>query len=158
MKKTYVYVLLTGLVFVLLISSYKWNGYRERALVDVLEAGKITEIHFNVPPFDDSIIYNTAVKDEESIQELIAFFSRYQVQKKGNENFSSKYPKEQFIFLLRYNDLRMNIPYLIERDVVIVNEDHYTITNGPIDYEWIETFKNNHSDSFSSSSVTPTEI
>ena len=148
-KKKFAYLIVSILLFILFSSFFRWNDYRQKELVDILNAEKITEIRFNVLPFDESVVYNTVVTDEKSIQELMDFFSQYQIKKQGRRDFTSKHPEEQFTFQVAYHDKRINLPSLIERDVVLIDDDQYTVTNGPIDYTWIENFKDKHSTSSS---------
>jgi hypothetical protein len=144
-EKKYVYLLGIILVIALLFIIFRWNDYREKELVDVLDAGEIEEVLYRKLPLENDMVdFNRTIKNPESIQELVDFFSQYKVKKIGIRNFTSKYPDEQFIFQLEYADGRITIPSLIERDIVLVNEEQYTITNGPIDYKWIEDFVEKH--------------
>ncbi|MFJ7677093.1 hypothetical protein ACIQXQ_03490 [Peribacillus sp. NPDC097198] len=137
----YVYLMAIILVVALLFIVIRWNDYREKELVDVLDAGEIEEVLYRKLPLENDVVdFNRTVNNPESIQELVDFFSQYKVKKIGIRNFTSKYPDEQFIFQLEYADERITIPSLIERDVVLVDEEQYIITNGPIDYKWIEDF------------------
>lgn len=148
-KNKFAYLILSIVFFTLFFSFFRWNDYRQKELVDVLDSEKITEIRFNVLPLDASVIYNTVVTDEESIQELMEFFSQYHIKKQGRRDFTSKHPEEQFTFQIGYHDKRITLPSLIERAVVLIEDDQYILTNGPIDYTWIENFKDKHSTSLS---------
>ena len=133
-KYVYVFVIVVALAFVFGI--LRWNDYREKELVDVLEADKIVAIQYEM---DDVYILDSVI-DEKSIQELLEFFSQYKVKKEGPRNFTTKFPDEQFSFTFEYEDERITLPTLFERDVVLIEYDQYKITNGPIDYKWIENF------------------
>ncbi|WP_424237578.1 hypothetical protein [Bhargavaea ginsengi] len=133
----YKYVYLTLFVVALLLVFMRWNDYREKDLVDVLKAEEIEEILYSL---DDGSLLDEKVKNQESIQEWINFLSHYRVKKEGPKNFTTKYPHEQFSFQLVYEDGRSTLPSLIEGDVLLLDHDQYTITNGPVDYDWIERF------------------
>lgn len=131
-------IVAVGLFFLWL----RWNDYRDKALVDVLDAGAIEEIAFRKFPLDDTEQFNRFVSNPESIQELFEFFDQYEVKKTGRRNFTSQYPDEQVVFQLDYTDDRVALPSLIERDVVLVGDDQYKVLNGPIDFQWIDEFIN----------------
>jgi hypothetical protein len=114
-----------------------WNDYREKDLVDVLQAEKIEEILYS---FDDASLLDESVTNQESIEKLKNFLSRYRVKKEGPKNFTTQYPDEQFSFQLVYEDGRSTLPSMIEGDVLLLDHDQYTIINGPVDYDWIERF------------------
>lgn len=128
----------------LFMTIFRWNDYREKKLVDVLDGEEIEKILFNEPPFDEEIAFNRTVSDPDSIEEFVNFLKQYNVKKVGTRNFSSKYPNEQFHFQLEYKDERISLPTLMERDTVLAEHDQYVVTNGPIDYKWIEGFKDKH--------------
>ncbi len=141
-KSKFVYVITiivaAGLVFLWI----RWNDYRVKELVDVLDAGDIDEIAFRKFPLDETEQFNQIVNNPESIQQLVEFFDQYEVKKTGIRNFTSQYPDEQVVFQLDYTDDRVALPSLIERDVVLVGEEQYKILNGPIDFQWIDEFIN----------------
>ena len=112
-------------------------------MADVLEADEITAVHFNADPIDEELIYNRTVRDPESIQEFADFLSQYNVREAGVRNFTPMYPEEQFSFQLDYEDGSATIPALIERNTVLDGDDQFEVINGPVDYSWIEEFKEN---------------
>lgn len=139
--KKYVRWLLVILVVGLVLTYIRWNDFREKELVKVLEAEEIKEFRFaDGTEKYPGIEFNGKVKDSESLRELIDFLSQYKVKKVQNNIFTSNYPKEQFNFMLEYEDERSTVPSTIERDVVLFDMNQYSVTNGPIDYEWIEKF------------------
>lgn len=115
----------------------RWNDYREKDLVEVLQAEKIEEILYSL---DDASLLDESVTNQESIEKLKDFLSRYRVKKEGPKNFTTQYPHEQFSFQLIYEDGRSTLPSMIEGDVLLLDHDQYTIINGPVDYDWIERF------------------
>lgn len=123
----------------------RWNDYREKELVDAMDAGDIVEVLYRSSQFESNLSeFDRSISDSESIQELVDFFSQYRVKKVGLRNFSTKYPNEQFIFKLEYADNRITIDSLIEKDVVLLVNNQYEITNGPFDNKWIEDFIERH--------------
>lgn len=129
------------IIIALFFTIFRWNDYREKELVDVLDGEEIDKVMFNESPFDNRLAFNRTISDTDSIQEFVDFLSQYQVKKIGTRDFSSKYPNEQFSFQTEYKDERLTLPSLIERNTVLVDHEQYVITNGPIDYKWIEDFK-----------------
>ncbi|MBO0603387.1 hypothetical protein I2483_17100 [Sporosarcina sp. E16_3] len=144
-KNKYIYLFAIILIIVLLFIIIRWNDYREKELVDVMDAEDIVEVLYrNLPLESHGGEFDRSISDSESIQELVDFFSQYRVKKVGLRNFTTKYPNEQFIFKLEYADKRITIDSLIEKDVVLLINDQYEITNGPFDYKWIEDFIERH--------------
>lgn len=140
-KKKYSYLLALFFVGILVFSFLRWDDYREKDLVVVLDAEEIVEFRYTDRTEEYAgIEYTGIVKDQESLQELINFFSQYRVKKEGGRNFDTKYPEEQFTFHTFYEDDRITIPSLIERDVFLFDMDQYKIINGPVDYAWLEEF------------------
>lgn len=138
MKTKHKYSLLVVVVLVVIFSLMRWNDYREKALIEVLDGDKIEEIHYGK---DASMTtFDQVIKDEESIKELVTFFSQYRVEKEGRRDFTSEFPEEQVVLQFQYEDERITLPTLIERDVILIEHDQYTIVNGPVDYKWIKTF------------------
>lgn len=135
-KNKYVYVLVIVVALGFVFGILRWNDNREKELVDVLEADKIVEIRYGI----DDVFIIDIINDEKSIQELLEFFSQYRVKKDGPRNFTSEFPDEQFSFTFEYEDERFTLPTLFERDFVLIENDQYRITNGPIDYKRIEDF------------------
>ena len=135
------YILAFLITIALFMTIFRWNDYREKKLVDVLDGEEIEEILFNEAPFDEGMAFNRSVSDPDSIVEFVNFLKQYNVKKVGTRNFSSKYPNEQFSFQLEYKDERISLPSLLERDTVLAEHNQYIVTNGPIDYKWIEGFK-----------------
>lgn len=141
MKKKNFYILSIVIFIFLIFGVTRWNDYREKNLVDVLDSQNIEEIYFKqLPISDDRVAYNRKLTDDRAIQELISFLSQYKVKKIGERDFSTSYPDEQFQFQLEYKDNRVTMPSLIERDVLLNDLYQYKITNGPIDYKWLEAF------------------
>ena len=144
-KNKYIYLLAIIFIIVLLFITMRWNDYREKELVDVMDAGDIVEVLYRSLLFESNLSeFDRSISDSESIQELVDFFSQYRVKKVGLRNFSTKYPNEQFIFKFEYADNRITIDSLIEKDVVLLVNNQYKITNGPFDYKWIEDFIKRH--------------
>lgn len=140
-KKKYSYFLALIVVGILVFSFLRWDDYREKDLVEVLDAEEIVEFRYTDRTEDYSTdTYNGIVKDQEPLQELATFFSQYRVKKEGGRDFDMKYPVEQFTFHIFYEDDRITIPSLIERDVFLFDMDRYKIVNGPVDYAWLEDF------------------
>lgn len=140
-KKKYSYLLALIAVGILVFSFLRWDDYREKDLVEVLDAEDIVEFRYTDRTEDYSTdTYNGIVKDQESLQELAEFLSQYRVKKEGGRDFYMKYPDEQFTFHTFYEDDRITIPSLIERDVFLFDMDQYKIVNGPVDYAWLEDF------------------
>lgn len=140
-KKKYSYFLALIVVGILVFSFLRWNDYREKDLVEVLDAEEIVEFRYTDRTKEYRVVsYNSIVKDQEPLQELAEFFSQYRVKKEGGRNFSTKYPDEQFSFHPFYEDDRISTPSLIERDVLLFDMDQYKIVNGPVDYAWLEDF------------------
>lgn len=140
-KKKHLSLFFITLSIVLVIVFIRWNDYREKELLDVLDAKQIEEVLYNKAPFEyDELHFNRSIRKSDSLDELINFFSQYKVKKTGTRNFSSKYPDEQFAFQLKYIDKRNTIPSLIERDVLLIGNYQYKITDGFIDYKWLEEF------------------
>lgn len=132
-----VLILVVGVV----LSLMRWNDYREKDLVDVLEAEEIEQFIYLEPNTETAVLFQeTAFGDPETIKEVMDFLGQYKVKKEGERNFSTKYPDEQFHFQLEYTDERITVPSMIERDVLLFHKDRYAITNGPVDYSWIEAF------------------
>lgn len=141
MKKENFYIL-SILIFILLIYGVtRWIDYREKNLADLLDTSNIEKIYYNqLPKMDERAAYNRQLTDDQSIQELISFLNQYKVKKIGDRDFVSEYPDEQFQFQLDYEDDRVTMPSLIERNVLLNEMYQYEITNGPVDYEWLEEF------------------
>lgn len=144
-KKKNRYVVALIIVGGLIFSFMRWNDYREKDLVEVIDAEEIVEFHFADRTEEyHGVDFNGKVTDPKSLQELADFFSQYRVKKEGGRNFSTKVPEEQFSFLIFYEDERITIPSLIERDILLFDMDQYTIVNGPVDYAWLEGFMERH--------------
>lgn len=132
-----VLILVIGIVLLVM----RWNDYREKDLVDVLDAEEIEQFIYLEPNTETAVLFEeTAFGDPETIKEVMDFFGHYKVKKEGERNFSTRYPDEQFHFQLEYTDERITVPSMIERDVLLFHNDRYAITNGPVDYSWIEAF------------------
>lgn len=145
-KKKHFYLLVLIVVIILFVI-IRWNDYREKKLINVLDAGKIEEVFYKKLPFEnefDGYEFNRTISNSESIQELVEFLSQYKVKKIGTRDFSSIYPDEQFQFELEYIDDRNTMSSVIERDVALIGYNQYIITNGPFNYEWIEDFIERH--------------
>lgn len=136
MKKR-TYLLLTVVIIGGLFGFMRWDEYREKDLVEAIEVEEIVEIRYG---HDDNMTFDKILNDEQSIQDLVSFFSDYRVKKEGSRDFTSEHPGEQFIIHLEYEDERITIPILIERNVILIELDQYRIINGPIDSEWMEEF------------------
>lgn len=140
-KKKYVIWLALILVGVVVLIFMRWNDYREKELVDVLDTDEIEEFIFLHANTDNAVLFEEMeVEDPEAMEDLIDFFGQYRVKKVGPRNFSTEYPDEQFSFQINYQDERNTIDSMIERDVLLHDMDQYTIINGPLDYGWIESF------------------
>src|SRR5690606_19235079 len=140
-KKKYGYLFALIIVGLLVFSFLRWNDYREKDLVEVLDANEIVEFRFNVGYEDYSRdYYKGLVKEQESLQELVDFLSQYRVKKVGERYFELNYPVERITFQTFYEDERITVPSFIERDVFLFGRDQYKIINGPVDYAWFEDF------------------
>lgn len=137
MKKKSIYLLLAVVIAGGIFGLRRWDEYREKDLVDVLEAEAIVAFRYGKEGTAD---LSEAVNDDQSLEEFTDFLNRYRVKKEGPRDFTSQYPKEQHTFQLEYEDQRISIPILIERDIILIEMDQYRVTNGPIDSEWIEEF------------------
>lgn len=132
-----VLILVIGIVLLVM----RWNDYREKDLVDVLDAEEIEQFIYLEPNTENAVLFQEAVfEDPETIKELVDFLGQYKVKKEGESNFSTRYPDEQFHFRLEYTDERITVPSMIERNILLFHSNQYTITNGPVDYSWIEAF------------------
>ncbi|MBT2640517.1 hypothetical protein [Bacillus sp. ISL-39] len=141
MKKKNFYILSIAILILLMYGVAKWVDYREKNLVDLLDSTNIEKVYYKQLPLkDDMAAYNRQIRDKASIQELIHFLSQYNVKKVGDRDFISKYPDEQFQFQLEYKDERITMPSLIEKEILLHDLYQYDITNGPVDYEWLERF------------------
>ena len=144
-KKKYVYLLVIIGVIILFVMINRWNDYREKKLVDVLDAEKIEDVLYRELSFEDEFDdneFNRTISNSDSLQELVEFLSQYKVKKIGPRNFTSIYPDEQFSFEFQYVDNRNTMSSLI--DVALIGFNQYIITNGPFDYEWIVDFIERH--------------
>lgn len=140
-KKKYVYVLLLIVAVGLVLAIMRWNDYREKELVDVLDWEDIEEFVYLEPNPDGPLHYEEIpVAVPEKMEELKDFLSQYQVKKIGYRQFTTEHPDEQFHFQPTYADERITIPSMIEWDVLLIDDYQYTITNGPVDYGWVEDF------------------
>ncbi|WP_281864199.1 hypothetical protein, partial [Planomicrobium okeanokoites] len=129
--------LVVGLVLLFM----RWNDYREKDLVEVLDAEEIAHFIYLEPNTESAVLFQeTAFEDPETIKEVLDFLGQYKVKKEGESHFSTRYPEEQFNFMLEYTDERITVPSMIERDVLLFHNNQYSITNGPVDYGWIEAF------------------
>ena len=145
MKKKYLYWLGAILLIALLVLVYRWNDYREKEMTDVLDAEEVDELLYTMFPSEDEVgFFNRSITDPSSIKELTDFFGQYKVKKIGARSFSPEYPDEQFSFQLEYTDDRITMSSLIERDVLLVEHEQYAITNGPVDYNWIQDYLGKH--------------
>ncbi|WLR57213.1 hypothetical protein LC048_10310 [Mesobacillus subterraneus] len=141
MKKKNFYIFSIVIVILLIYGVTSWDDYREKTLADLLDTSKIEKIYYNQLPIkDEKAAYNRQLTDDKAIQELISYLSQYRVKKIGDRDFVSEYPDEQFIFQLEYEDDQVTTPSLIERDVLLNDQYQYEITNGPVDYQWLEEF------------------
>lgn len=149
MNKRNFYILSIVIFILLLYGVTRWADYREKNLADLLDTSKIERIYYNqLPIMDEKAAYNRQLTDDQSIQELISFLNQYKVKKIGDRDFVSEYPDEQFQFQLEYEDDRVTMPSLIERDVLLNDMYQYEITNGPVDYEWLEEFLERRGEEF----------
>ncbi|WP_422122315.1 hypothetical protein DHX103_10925 [Planococcus sp. X10-3] len=106
-------ILVAGVVLIF----RRWNDYREKEMVAVLDTEEIEEFIFLQANTENAVLFEQrAVED----------------------------PDEQFSFQINYQDERISIPSMIERDVLLFDMDQFTITNGPLDYGWIESFLEEH--------------
>ncbi len=134
-NKKYVSLISIIIVGVIIFAVVRWNDYREKDLVEVLDAEQIVEIHYTDRDKENlDVPFNSQLNDQESIDELIGFLSQYRVKKEGGRDFETEYPEEQFSFEVFYDDERITISSLIERDVLLFEMDQYNIVNGPVDY------------------------
>lgn len=141
MKKKSFYIFSIAILILLIYGIAKWDDYREKNLTDLLDSAYIEKVYFkHLPLNEDMAGYNRQITDDASLQELINFLSQYQVNKVGSSDFVSEYPDEQFQFQLEYKDDRVTTPSLIEREVLLYDQYQFHITNGPVDYEWLERF------------------
>ncbi|MBT2692069.1 hypothetical protein [Bacillus sp. ISL-55] len=141
MNKKNFYILSIVILLLLIFGVTRWVDYREKNLADLLDASKIEKIYYNQLPIkDEKAAYNRQLTDDQSIQELISFLSQYKVKKIGDRDFVTEYPEEQFQFQMEYEDNRVTMPSLIEREVLLFDMYQFEITNGPVDYEWLEEF------------------
>lgn len=132
-----VLILVVGVVLLVM----RWNDSREKDLVEVLDAEEIKQFVYLESNTETAVLFQeSAIEDPETIKEMMEFFGQYKVKKEGERNFSTRYPDEQFHFQLEYTDGRITVPSMIERDVLLFQNDRYAITNGPVDYSWIEAF------------------
>ncbi|QMT18043.1 hypothetical protein H1Q58_03210 [Planococcus maritimus] len=124
---------------------FRWNEYREKDMVEVLDAEAVEQIFYTKLPLEDEEVYfNHSIDNPAAIQEFTDFLGQYKVKKIGVRDFSSSYPDEQFSFDLVYTDERNTIPSLIERNILLNEHDQYEITNGPVDYQWLQEFLEKH--------------
>ncbi|UYZ24172.1 hypothetical protein [Mesobacillus jeotgali] len=145
MKKKNFYILSIAILILLIYGVAKWDDYREKNLVSLLDTSKIEKIYYNqLPIMDEKAAYNRQITETASILELIHFLSQYNLKKVGDRDFVSEYPDEQFQFQLEYKDERITMPSLIEKDILLHDLYQYHITNGPVDYEWLEWFLEKH--------------
>lgn len=140
MKKKNLSILSVAILLFLMYGVMNWHAYREKNMIDVLDTTHIEKIYVKHLPIKDGMAYNRQITDKASLQDLIDFLSQYKVKKVGDRDFVSEYPDEQFQFLPYYEDERITLPSLIERDVLLHDHYQYEITNGPIDDEWLEDF------------------
>lgn len=141
MKKKNFYILSIAILILLIYGVAKWDDYREKNLASLLDTSEIEKIYYNQLPIkDEKAAYNRQLTNDQSIKELISFLSQYKVEKVGERDFVSEYPEEQFQFQLEYKDERITMPSLIEKDILLHDLYQYHITNGPVDYEWLERF------------------
>ncbi|NKE04182.1 MULTISPECIES: hypothetical protein [Mesobacillus] len=140
MKKKNLTILSIAMLIFFIYGVAKWNDGREKNLRDVLDSAHIEKVYFKRLPIKDEMAYNRQITDDDSLKELLNFFSQYTVKKVGDRDFFSEYPDEQFQFQLEYKDTRTTMPSLIERDILLHDQYQYEITNGPVDYEWLEDF------------------
>lgn len=141
MKKKNFYILSIAILILLIYGVAKWDDYREKNLASLLDTSEIEKIYYNQLPIkDEKAAYNRQLTNDQSIKELISFLSQYKVKKVGERDFVSEYPEEQFQFQLEYKDERITMPSLIEKDILLHDLYQYHITNGPVDYEWLERF------------------
>lgn len=137
MKKTFAYAVLVVVTAGGLFGLNQWDEYREKDLADVMEAEEIVEVRYGT---DDKSERSEVLNDEQSLQAFKDFLGQYRVEKEGPRDFTSKYPEEQFSFQLEYEDERITLPILIERDIILIELDQYKVTNGPIDHDRFEEF------------------
>jgi len=141
LKKKNFYILSIAILILLIYGVAKWDDYREKNLASLLDTSEIEKIYYNQLPIkDEKAAYNRQLTNDQSIKELISFLSQYKVEKVGERDFVSEYPEEQFQFQLEYKDERITMPSLIEKDILLHDLYQYHITNGPVDYEWLERF------------------
>ncbi|MBT2641585.1 hypothetical protein J7I80_05060 [Bacillus sp. ISL-41] len=141
MKKKNFYILSIAILILLMYGVAKWDDYSEKNLVSLFDPGEIEKIYYKqLPIMDEKRAYNRQITNDASLKELIHFLSQYNVKKVGDRDFVSEYPDEQFQFQLEYKDERMTMPSLIEKDILLHDLYQYHITNGPVDYEWLERF------------------
>jgi hypothetical protein len=133
-------ILSVAIIIFLIYGVAKWNDYREKNLTDLLDPAHIETVYFKHLPIKDDMAYNRQITEDDSLQELMNFFSQYKVKKVGDCDFVSEYPDEQFQFQLEYKDDRTTMPSLIERDILLHDQYQYEITNGPVDHEWLKGF------------------
>lgn len=139
LPRKYFYFLSVLIIGITLLA--RWDEYREKNLTEVLDSHQIEKVFYTKLPIEsDRRLYNREIADEAAILELFSFLSQYKVAKIGDRNFYTEYPDEQFQFQLVYKDDRITMPSLIERDVLLNDMFQYEITNGPVDYEWLEEF------------------
>ncbi|MCM3575746.1 hypothetical protein M3172_21370 [Mesobacillus subterraneus] len=145
MKKKNFYILSIAILILLIYGVAKWDNYREKNLVSLLDTSKIEKIYYNqLPIMDEKAAHNRQITETASILELIHFLSQYNLKKVGDRDFVSEYPDEQFQFQLEYKDERITMPSLIEKDILLHDLYQYHITNGPVGYEWLEWFLEKH--------------
>jgi len=136
-KKKFTYFILAVVIVGGIFGLMRWEEYREKNLADVLEAEKIVEVRYGK---GYTVELSDVVNDDASLEEFTDFLSQYRVIKEGPRDFTSQYPEEQYTLQLEYEDERITIPILIERDILLIEMDQYRVTNGPIDSKWIEEF------------------
>ena len=133
-------ILSVAILILFIYGVAKWNDYREKNMTVVLDSAHIKKVYFKRLPIKDDMAYNRQITEEASLQELMNFFSQYQVKKVGDRDFVSEYPDEQFQFQLNYEDESTTMPSLIEQNILLHDQYQYEITNGPVDHEWLREF------------------
>lgn len=129
-----------GIIGVTLL--FSWNTYdnhREKGLDDLFAyKNSNSEVQLFILP-------EWRTEDMEPVEELMGFLSQYRVKKMKDSEWDSNVSGEKgFGFMIYSKGKGTGASIYGSRLMPYNNPSYYEVLNGPIDMEWIETFKEKH--------------
>lgn len=137
MKIPVTYHMFGIIVIVLLFSWNVYDDHREKSLVDL--------ISYQPSSFTMMTAFGISdwrTEELEAVEELKGFLSKYRVKKIRDSEWDSNVSGEEgFSFMIHMEGKSTGASIYESRILSYNKSSYYKVLNGPIDMEWIESFK-----------------